>query len=86
MRAAKTVMVEENRQALVTKSAACGDEVTKAWTNVLVVVIEQVKPPVSTRTQISEKCRGVEEEVFECREGVVKKMWVDESLSLRAEV
>jgi hypothetical protein len=76
-------MVGGNRQALVTKNVACGYEATKAWTNVPVVVIEQAKPPVSTRTQISEKCRGVEEEVFECREGVVQKMWVDESGRLR---
>lgn len=56
----------ESRQALVTKSAADGDEVTKAWTNVVGVVTEQVKLPVSTRTQISAKCRDVEGEVFVC--------------------
>lgn len=65
MRVAKAVTVGENRQALVTKSAAGGHEVTKAWTNeVEVVVIEQVKLLVTTTTQISEKCRDVEEEVF----------------------
>ena len=57
----------ENRQALVTKSAAVAHEVTKAWTNVVAVaVIEQVRLPVSTRRQISEKYRDVEEEVFVC--------------------
>ena len=54
MRAAKAVMVGENRQAVVTKNAAYGYEATKAWANVPVVVIEQAKPPVSTRTQIGE--------------------------------
>ena len=54
MRAAKTVMVGENIQALVTKNAAYGYEATKAWANVPVVVTEQVKPPVSTKTQIGE--------------------------------
>ena len=49
--------------------------------NVLVVVIEQ---PVSTKTQIGEW--GMEEEVFECREGAVKKMWIDESVWLTVEV
>ena len=64
----------ENRQALVTKNAAGGHEVTKVWTNVMAMVIEQVKLPVSTRMQISEKCRDVEEEVFVCWEGVVKRI------------
>ena len=77
MRVAKAVAEGENGQALATRSAAAGDEVTKAWTNVAVVVIEQVKLSVSMRTQISERCRDVEEEVFVCWEGVVKKTWVD---------
>lgn len=65
----------ENRQAPVTKTAAVEHEVTKVWTNaVAVVVTEQVKLTVSTRRQISGKCRDVEEEVFVCWEGVVKKM------------
>lgn len=40
-----------------------GHEVTKAWTNEMVVVTAQVKLPVPKRMQISERCRGVEEEV-----------------------
>lgn len=72
----------ENIQAPVTKSAAGGHEVTKAWTNVVAVLVtEQVKLPVSTRTQISEKCRDAEEEVFVCWERV-KRLWVDESVRL----
>ena len=74
-------MVGENRQALVTKNAAGGDEVTKAWKNVI-VVIEREKLPVSTRTQISGKYRDVEEEVFVYWKGAVRKMWVDESVRL----
>ena len=74
-------MVGENRQALVTKNAAGVDEVTKAWTNVIVVIV-RVKLPVSTKTQISGKYRGVEEEVFVYWKRVVRKMGVDESVRL----
>ena len=62
----------------MTKNAVCGYEATKAWVNVLVVVIEQVNPPLLTKTQMGEW--GMEEEVFECGGGVVKKMWIDESV------
>ena len=65
----------------MTKNADCGYEATKTWMNVLVVVIEQ---PVSTKTQIGEW--AMEEEVFECQGGAVKKMWVDESVWLTEEV
>ena len=70
----------ENRQALVTKNAAGGDEVTMAWTNKVAVVIEQVRLSVSMMTQISEKCRDVGGGVFVCRKGVVGQTWVDESV------
>ena len=68
----------------MTKNAVCGYEATKAGVNVLVLVIEQANPPVSTKTQIGEW--GREEEVFECQGGAVKKMWVDESVWLTKEV
>ena len=77
-------MVGENRQALVTKNAVCRFEATKARVNVLVVVIEQANPPVSTKMQIGE--RGMEEEVFECPEWAAKEMRVEESVWLSVTV
>jgi hypothetical protein len=46
VRVAKAVTVGENIQALETKSAVGGHEVTKAWTNVVAVVVIEVKLPV----------------------------------------
>jgi hypothetical protein len=82
VREATAVKVGENRQALVTKNAAGGDEVTVAWTNMVAVVTEQVKLSVSMRTQISEKYLDEEGGVFVCRKGVVRRTWVDESVRL----
>ncbi|SRR6266404_1225185 len=79
---ANAVAGGENRRAQVTECAVGGDGVTMTGTNAeVVMVIEKVKAPVTTRTQTSEKCRDaeVEVEVFVCWERVVKWMSNDES-------
>lgn len=67
MQAARAAVAEENTKGPGKKSVAVeGQEVKMASENGGIMVSAQVKPPVPTKIQISEKYQDAEEEVFVC--------------------